>query len=321
LILQELPPQNYLLAFPAFFSTIGGFFFNPTDNPETLIRNTVISSVIGLIVFLLFIRNMKKKVYPDDILLILLFLLATIISIGFYRGLSTGPQIAFTSRYKMYACYFIALALPLSPAALKNITCQPQYKYTAIIACLLVYLASFALNLPYARTVNAHLRSSLEYWVEDGDFRRAKGYFIRDTDSYLFPAIHRRLWNPLVLIDAERVLQDIQTLPSCPGINTEPGTSATPSLTLRHINRNAPGIRLELSGEWSVNPPASLLLCSARGGYRIRLSAQQVSTAAYPPVLYIPAASIAPGHYQLYYQAAGHWYKNPNPFIRKANTR
>src|SRR5690606_16451854 len=200
-----------------------------------------------------------------------IFFILCLASIAFYRGLA-GPSVIFTSRYKMYGIYFLSLGLLLSPQWLAHCKQVPLQRYGLLLFCAVFYLASFYLNLPRSILINGHLRESLEHWVEDGDFRRGKGYFIHDSDSYLFAALHRNVWSPLSLIPPERIIGDITLLEACPAGRDIESTNISPLLRIKHINRNAPGIRVELHPETTVEGNTLLFyLCSQDAHYQLRL--------------------------------------------------
>jgi len=312
---SDIPLKNYLVTLPAFVAIFGSAIFN-----EATIFTFMISIFLGLIILLVVFKQMAKHHYPLFVVYALIFFVLCMASIALYRGLA-GPSVIFISRYKMYSIYFLALGLLLNPQWLTLCKAYPWRRYSLLLFCVLFFSASFYLNLPKSTLIDGHLRESLEYWVEDGDFRRGKGYFVHDSDSYLFAALHRNIWSPLSLIQPERIIRDITSLDTCPDdSNTLPAETIAP-FQIKHINRNAPGIRMEFSPDMALNKNEQrVYLCSQNHHYRLRFTVQQKSMGSYPPY-YIPAAQIAPGTYNIYIEDHGILRLTNQNLLRKPHTR
>jgi hypothetical protein len=311
-----IPLSHYGMAIPAFVALFGSTLFNEASIPALLV-----SFALGAAILFLSIKSMLARQHSSFILYALLFLGLCMASIAFYRGLFFGPSVVFISRYKMYAIYFLALGLLLSPQWLKACKDTPWKRHILLLFCLLFFSASFYLNLPKSTRIDGHLRESLEYWVEDGDFRRGKGYFIKDSDSYLFAALHRGVWSPLSLIESERIIQVVTLSETCPAEHGMTAVDITPAFRIKHINRNAPGIRVEILPEYKAPTTEQLVyLCGDELSYRLHLLPEEISPDVYS-IYYIPAAHIAPGNYQIIAQIDGRLRLTNQFFLRKPHTR
>jgi len=311
-----IPPTHYGMAIPAFIAIFGSTVFNEASVPAF-----IASFLLGSAILFFTIKQIQVRNHSPFILYVLLFFGLCMASIALYRGLITGPSVIFTSRYKMYGIYFLAAGLLLNPQWLALYKASPWWRYSVLLLCFLFFSASFYLNLPKSTRIDGDLRESLEYWVEDGDFRRGKGYFIKDSDSYLFAALHHELWSPLSLIEPDRVIRHISVLETCPDISDLPLGEAPALLQLRHINRNAPGIRVDIS-----SPPSSeirewqVYLCSDNAQYRLQFMPRQISPGLYP-AYYIPAKQIAPGNYRIYARTGEAAWSTDQYLLRKPHTR
>lgn len=308
----NIPFHHYNMVIPGFIALFGSTFFNDVNIPAFLV-----SFLLGSTILFLSLKQISAHKRSPFVWYALLFFGLCIASIAFYRGLLAGPSVVFISRYKMYGIYFLVLGLLLSPQWLALYKASPWRRYGILLFCLLFFSISFYLNLPKSSQIDSHLRESLEYWVEDGDFRRGKGYFIKDSDSYLFAALHHDVWSPLALIHPERIIRDIASLDACPDATSVPLDETHSLFQIRHINRNAPGIRVEVSPQNLPDAKEWLIyLCSDSFYYRLHLE----SPVLYP-VYYIPAARIAPGNYQIYVQY-DQVFRSTNQYLfRKPHTR
>lgn len=313
---SDIPFHHYGLVLPGFVALFGSTLFN-----EVNISVFLFSLAIGSAILFLSLKQLVNRQYSPFILSALLFLGLCLASIAFYRGLLGGPSVMFVSRYKMYGIYFLALGLLLSPQWLSLYKTSPGFRNCILLFCLLFFSASFYLNLPKSTLIDGDLRESLEHWVEDGDFRRGKGYFIKDSDSYLFSALHRDIWSPLSLIQPERIIRDITLLDHCPQTNDISLAGTPPLLEVRHINRNAPGIRVELSSQTFLEESEWLVyLCGDTSHYRLRFRSQKIENRP-SPVYYIPAEQIAADKYTIYVEFNHQLLATGGALWRKSHTR
>lgn len=312
--IKSLNTQNYLLVFPIFLASLGGMFF-----PYANLTAFIAACLLGSMILFLILWQFRGKQYPLFVVCIVGFLLMCLASIGFYRGLFAGPSVAFISRYKMYGMYLVAMSVLLSPFCMAAMQRSWRIKYLVVSFAIGCFAASFYLNLPQSKLIDGDLRQSFEYWVEDGDFRRGKGYFIQDSDSYLFAALKNGSWSPMVLVNQNRILNNITPVESCADMTS---TEAPPSLhmKLQHVNRNAPAIRVEIQSIASLaTDPVYLLLCGKDTSYQVTLPPQ--ANVGVSSTFYLPAPQISPDHYSLRLQHGSDIFVTPDILHRKANTR
>lgn len=303
---------NILLLPVSFLATLGSLPF-----PQANITSLIISTASGALILHFAFQQIRIKAYPTSQLAILAFLFISILMLVATRGLIQGPGVAFVSRYKMYTAGFFVTAALLSPIILAKVSVIHHWRHGILALCIALYVSAYTLNIPQVRLIDGHLYQSLQYWVEDGDLRRAKGYFVRDADSYLFAALENNTWSAMVLIDPEQRLPAPAKLESCPAIT--PDLAEVRHVTMiSHKNPNAAGIR--------VDPPriqpdsaGTLMLCSDSSSYRVDVPAHTSTRAE--TFYYLPREGIQPGSYQVYWKDDREYLVQGSPFINKKNTR
>lgn len=310
-IIQQLPLQNYLLTAPTFLAYFAGSIFSATT-----ITSFILAVLIGSVILAVTLLQIKHNQFPRSTLLILGFLLLSIISIAAYRGLLMGPGVAFVSRYKMYSAYFLVTGIFLSPGLALKLQKSRGWK-TAVLALSALYFAwSFPANLPQAKIIDTDLFQSLQRWTEDGDLRRARGFFIRDADSYLFAALKNKTYSPMVLLPKEAVITEVEQLESCP-IQITATTAITSDFSITHKNPNAAAIKI--NSLFEASDSLLVALCSAQLFYQFELNADRKSqnTTEY----FVSRDAIAPGEYKVWVKNKKQYYGLENPFINKAAAR
>lgn len=307
--------KNLLLLPLSFVATFGALAF-----PDPQLVFILLSAITGTLILLLTLQQLRQQLYKPWQLAILAFIFISIIFLVGTRGLAQGPAVAFVSRYKMYAAGFLAMAILTSPLILEKISAGTAWRHGIIAFCMSLYISAFAINIPQARLIDSHLYQSLQHWVEDGDLRRAKGYFVHDADSYLFAALENKSWSPMALIDPEQIIQVVQTATAC-DIDTQ-RAEALDITFIKHKNRNAAGIRIDPVRDQSA-PAVKLWLCSdGDQHYHIDIPARAgAKPEADPMFYYIPRESVQPGSYTVYLIEGERIIRQSNPFIKKKNTR
>jgi hypothetical protein len=310
-VLQQLPLRNYLLTAPVFLAYFGGSVFT-----SLTIMTLAISFVIGTLIIALSSWQLQRNLFPKPVLMALGFLLLSILSIAAYRGLFIGPQVIFVSRYKMYGAYFLALGVFLSPLFILNVQNSIARKTGILSASMLYFFWSFPANFPQQKVIDSDLYQSMLWWIEDGDLRRARGFFIRNTDAYLFAGLKNKSYTPMVLLPQENIIQHIEDIHSCP-IEYNDTAIITTDFKISHENPNAAAIKLISSFENSA--PLTVTLCSAQQSYQFEMGATK--NTANQSDYFISRNAIAPGTYRVWLKTDHTYYRLENPFLNKAATR
>jgi len=312
-VLHELPLQNYFLTIPTLVAYFGASIFSNAHPAAIFISLIIGGAVIGLTAL-----QMKRTLFTEQVILVLAFLLLSILSIAAYRGLIGGTQVVFISRYKMYGSYFLITGVLLSPVFMAKIEKSGIWKFATLFIAALYFACSFPGNLAQANVIDGDLFHSLQYWVEDGDFRRARGFFVKDADSYLFAALKSKAYTPMVLLDPEKIITGIETLPGCPQINNQ-NIPVTDILLISHKNPNAAGIKLSVTQD--VDKPLTITLCSDQNNYQFEIKNTINNEMDSASVFFIARENILPGIYTVWVKKENTVYKLENSFINKVAIR
>jgi len=289
--------------------------------------------IVGTLIVILIFQQARGKRYDTPLLPVLGFLVLSIASIALYRGLLSGISVVFISRYKMYAGYVLAAGVLLGPVV-QAINVQAKMVNASIAASrfwqsfvLLMSTAyfawSFAANLAQHELIDNDLRGTMERWVEDGDFRRARGFLVPDADRYLFTAIRNGSYTPLVLIPERQIIRDVRA-EACPTLDTRAMSADEKPLEFRHKNPNAIGIKLVLHDR-ELSSGAQVYLCAPENSYRFALPATIASTRENETpgetVFYIPREYVAAGKYSVAIDTPDKHIVLTDIFINKTATR
>jgi len=314
-VLHQLPLQNYLLTLPAFLVYMGG-----SSVIKMTLFSIVVSLLLGIGIITIFFIQLKRKLYPTEILLIIAFILLSVLSIASYRGLVAGPQVAFVSRYKMYSACFLITGVLLSPVFIKKIQDSLRWKAGVLSVSLFYFAWSFPANLAEAKIIDGDLFQSLQRWVEDGDFRRGRGYFVKDADSYLFAALKNKTYTPIVLLRPEMIIKKVDLLSACPVMNESQNMQTTTEVLITHKNPNAAGIKITRQSGDQI--PLSIVLCSDSHFYTFDIPFQnKTNNENDESVFYIQRENILPGTYAAWIKKSDLFYRIEVPFINKIATR
>jgi hypothetical protein len=321
-VLHQLPWLNFALTIPTFFASFGSALFTQAD-----VLSNVMAFLIGSAIFGILCLQASRRQYELPVALALGFLLLSILSLAAYRGLTGGLAVAFVSRYKMYAAYILGAGVLLGPLLQEKIRASLRWQLFILSVAIIFFAWSFPANLPQSRLIDSDLHGSLQRWVEDGDLRRARGFFVPDADSYLFTAVENGTYSPLALIPDKQILHNVQVLESCPVPETIPamGDNESP-LKIVHKNPNAIAIKVIVHPDaLHVSAPLVVTLCSEQHNYQFSvpsLAAHPLSaTEVKDPVFYIPREKIAAGKYSVLL-AIDHQPFVPNGlFVNKPATR
>jgi hypothetical protein len=317
-VLHQLPWRSFALAIPTFFASFGSTMFTQTDA-----LSATLAFFIGCAVFSMICMQAIRRQYDLPVALALGFLVLSLLSLAAYRGLIGGLAIAFISRYKMYGAYVLTAGVLLSPVLQEKFRTSLRWQLSILSIAILYFAWSFPANLPQSQLIDGDLYGSLQRWVEDGDLRRARGFFVPDADSYLFTAVKNGTYSPLVLISEKQIINKVQALEECPLPNSTTESAGTePPLKIIHKNPNALGIKIIVHPDTlHVSAPQVVTLCSEQHSYQFTIPARASSTETKENVLYIPREKIAAGKYSVLFALDHQTFALNEPFVNKPATR
>ena len=261
----------------------------------------------ALLTFFYCVWQCKKKHFkhPDTLIFVIVFfLIASAVIVGFTRGLLVADASGgLESRYKMYSIAFVLLIGVLLYELLCEQLTKPAQR---VVLAVLILVAASGIQVSSFRMIPAiqhqaqAFSDSYHHWIEDGDFRRQALYFIPMSDHFLFVAEHLHLFDFMQLVPDTAILAP---LPAVSG-RTCPPTPAPADhcpMTIRHRG-NAITVVVDVDTNQQPALPANITLCDEQANAVMEFALPEHSTSQQHWL--IPEAYIPAGNYRVLFQSA-----------------
>ncbi len=219
--------ENPLLFLKGVFASIGSnlIYYPGQDNDWRVFVAAAMGVIESITIAWLLLRGAFKNNLP--LLLLTLYIGATLAAIAASRVLFLGLHQAFQGHYKLYNSIFLLLLC----AAWLDVRTQQQKRCLTISKLLagitgIAYLVSFLLFLPTLDTYHRELVNDTRNWLYTNKLTRGESQlFVIQPNKKLAAAVDGGYYNPWTLLNNDEIPDDIIYSQTCP-----PNTPITASI-------------------------------------------------------------------------------------------
>jgi hypothetical protein len=219
--------ENPTLFLKGLFATVGSnlIYYPGQDSDWRVFLAIAVGVIESIIMAWLLLRGAFKNNPP--LLLLALYIGATLAAIAASRVLFLGLHQAFQGHYKLYNSIFLLLLC----AAWLDVRTQQQKRCLTISKLLagitgIAYLVSFLLFLPTLDTYHRELVNDTRNWLYTNKLTRGESQlFVIQPNKKLAAAVDGGYYNPWTLLNNDEIPDDIIYSQTCP-----PNTPITASI-------------------------------------------------------------------------------------------